>query len=184
MDENSITTIARHEVLEGEEEHFLSWVEKTKIACKNYSGYLGTKVSPPIDKNHREFVTIFRFDNLENLDRWLNSETRKVLLKELTPLIKGEITLSKISGIDYYFESTQRSLSLPIMTIITYIGLMPLVIFVPPLFQKYLNHQGTYLAFTATALIVVLMSYLVMPFLVKITYFGIQLYENLCKTKK
>ena len=184
MSENSITTIARHDVITGKEEQFLSWVERTKAACQKFSGYMDTNVSKPVDERENEFVTIFRFDNLENLDRWLYSDTRKILLDELNPIIQGEVALAKITGIDYYFGDIKKELSLPLMTLITYIGLMPLVLFIPPLFLKYLNHQGTYLAFTSTALIVLLMSYAVMPLLVNACYFGIQLYDKLCSQKK
>lgn len=178
MSENSITTIARHRVLSGKEDLFLIWVEKTKTACKSFTGYMDTKVSKPFEKHQNEYVTIFRFDNYLNLQTWLDSKERKSLLMELTPLIKGEFELSKITGIDFYFGANNKQLSLPAMTLITYLGLMPLVIFIPALFQKYLNHQGLYLAFTSTALIVVLMSYAVMPVLVKASHFLLRSFKK------
>lgn len=184
MSDNSITTIARHQVIPGKEEQFFTWLDKTSKACENYKGYIGTKTSSPINPENNEYVTIFRFDNLENLDRWLNSETRKLLLVELNSITQGKTTISKISGIDYYFENSKKELSLPYMTLITYLGLMPLVLFIPPLFKKYLNHQGIYLSFTSTALIVILMSYLVMPMLVKLSYFGIQISEKIWRRKQ
>ena len=180
MSENSITTIARHEVIPGSENEFLNWVEETKLACKNFKGYMDTKVSQPIESTTNEFVTIFRFDTYENLMRWLNSDTREVLIAKLNKLVQNDFTITKYKGIDFYFNDNKNSLSLATMTVITYIGLMPLVLLVPPLFQKYLNHKGTFLAFTSTALIVLLMSYLVMPVLVKATNIVFNIYEKIC----
>lgn len=54
------------------------------------------------------------------------------------------------------------------MAILTYVGLLPLVLTVPPFINKISGLEGAALLSLATAIIVLIMTFLVMPTLLKI----------------
>ncbi|OUR95827.1 hypothetical protein A9Q84_15110 [Halobacteriovorax marinus] len=57
------------------------------------------------------------------------------------------------------------------MSVITFVGLWPLVLFIPPLVEKLLGLKGFNLITLSTVIIVLLMTYWVMPGLMKLAKF-------------
>ena len=113
--------------------------------------------------NPDERISIFRFDSQYNLDGWLSSLTRKKLIDEGRDYLEREAKISSYTGLEYWFDRDIDSRFK--MSIFTFIGLLPLVLTIPPVFIKLINLNHYLVNSLSTAFIVLIMSYLMMPFI-------------------
>ncbi|AFY61553.1 antibiotic biosynthesis monooxygenase [Synechococcus sp. PCC 6312] len=65
---------------------YQSWQEQVSQTLARYPGFLGHEVLPPRPGIQADWVVIFRFRTLENLEQWLNSAEREALLKTTTEI--------------------------------------------------------------------------------------------------
>ena len=166
----SITVLARHYIKPNDLKLFQLWLEKIKNECKNFNGYLGTRLIEPIESQGDEYVTIFRFNNFENLNAWTKSNIHNELVEEINKISYSPVKITPYKGLEFWFDESDR-LKKPSdlkMAILTYIGLLPLILIVPPILGSILNIEGLINIFISTAIIVLLMSYVVMPLINKI----------------
>ena len=161
----SITSIVHHQLKENHQEQFKNWLAEVIAASSEYQGYIDTKF---IDNtgNPNEVISIFRFDNQDNLNKWLESSTHQSFLQNLKNIVEDETIIKSYKGLEYWFE--EQSEETFKMSILTYIGLLPLVVVIPIPLQKFLGFQGFTLTWTSTAIIVLLMSYVMMPLVLRI----------------
>ncbi len=168
--ENPVTVIAKHYLLPNKEESFKDWIRGIGEACTQYDGYLGTEIIQPTSSHNNEYISIFRFNNYHNLRIWMESTTRKEWLDKSKNFSSQETDIHEYKGLGFWFSDSSKSKkpSLMKMSIVTYIGLLPLVLVVPGLLLKVANFNNLQLNSIATAIIVLLMSYVVMPLLTKL----------------
>ncbi|MDS3860824.1 antibiotic biosynthesis monooxygenase [Thermosynechococcaceae cyanobacterium BACA0444] len=65
---------------------YQSWQEQVSQTLARYPGFLGHEVLPPRPGIQADWVVIFRFRTLANLEQWLNSAEREALLKTTTDI--------------------------------------------------------------------------------------------------
>lgn len=77
-----VTVAVTHRVPQENVTDFLAWQERLRLAESRFEGFRGTEVFRPVEGVQEEWTLLYRFDNADNLDRWLTSDERKVLLAE------------------------------------------------------------------------------------------------------
>jgi antibiotic biosynthesis monooxygenase (ABM) superfamily enzyme len=85
----------------GREMQFKAWRRRIAVCEASFEGYRGYKVQPPIPGVQDDWVTIVRFDTLEHLQAWLDSDERKQLMAEVDRFATG----MRAEKVRYGFEN-------------------------------------------------------------------------------
>jgi antibiotic biosynthesis monooxygenase (ABM) superfamily enzyme len=166
MKKQTVTSIVHHHIKENQMENFLDWLERIRLACGNFPGHLDSKLIDSIG-NVNERISVFRFDSQENLSNWINSQEHQEFLNELPRITKDKTIIESYKGLEFWFETNPPGQLK--MSIITFIAILPLVFYTAPTLMLLTPlKSGLALDIIATAVIVLLMTYLVMPLMIKL----------------
>jgi antibiotic biosynthesis monooxygenase (ABM) superfamily enzyme len=77
-----VTVVVTHRLSPEHVEDFLAWQERLRLAESTFEGFRGSELFRPVEGVQDEWTTLYRYDNAENLDRWLISKERRELLAE------------------------------------------------------------------------------------------------------
>jgi antibiotic biosynthesis monooxygenase (ABM) superfamily enzyme len=125
-----VTVIARHRVKPGQDAAFQTWIAGITEECERFEGYLGTEVIHDED----EWVSIFRFEKLGQLESWMCSDVRARWLDRVDEFAAGRPEVRSYDGIGLLFP--QAGTEPPPtwkMAVVTFLVIWPLVHFVPKL---------------------------------------------------
>lgn len=168
----ALTVLARHKVLPGREADLEAWVRDIVEVQKKYEGYLGAEViRPTCLQQSNEYVSIFRYDTYDNLQKWMNSKDRTDRIEKAREFEEGPIEISYHS-LEYLFlpHEAQPNVKPPSrhkMAFVTFLVIWLQVHFIPVNMNKIPKVPDLLLEALTTALIVVLTTYLVMPIVTK-----------------
>ena len=81
----------------GREDDYLAWEKKILAAAARYPGYRGSEVKAPNDIQP-DWVIVYKFDSVGNVQNWLNSSTRQRLINEAAHLFDGPGTHAGLWG--------------------------------------------------------------------------------------
>ena len=141
-------------------------------AARAFPGFLGAELTPPLTPGDEHRVTI-KFASTADLDRWNESDERARWLEALKPLAEGPLEFHMLSGLEAWFVPppvpTAHPPSRARMALVTWLGIFPTVALFLWLIAPLLSPLP-FLLRTAvlTALIVLTMTYVVMPRLVRL----------------
>jgi antibiotic biosynthesis monooxygenase (ABM) superfamily enzyme len=96
-DDTAATVIIGLRVQPGREHDFEVWQEGLNRSAGTYPGFVGAEVTRPSDLQ-KDWVVVYRYDSVANLQNWLNSGTRQDQLKYAASLIDGHATQQVVSG--------------------------------------------------------------------------------------
>lgn len=165
MKDETVTSIVHHHIKKNEMDNFQIWLKRAREESLKFDGFIDSKLIESIGID-REVISIFRFENYVSLNKWLKSKKHGELLTELKSITEKEVQINSYSGLEFWFvRSAPNKLTMMVMT---FFGLLPLVLLVPPLIEKITNLHGPILVTISTAVIVVLMTYFAMPLLIKL----------------
>lgn len=85
----SPTVIVSRRPASGREAEFERWVAEIRRAAAAFPGHLGSDLQPPSDAHPDEWVTVYRFRDQADLDRWLGSAERAELMEQGEALTSG-----------------------------------------------------------------------------------------------
>jgi antibiotic biosynthesis monooxygenase (ABM) superfamily enzyme len=88
----------------GGEPAFRVWQQRVAVAQTHAPGFQGYRFEPPIPGVQDDWVAILRFDNEENLQRWLDSPARLALLKETDAFTAEFRTRVVRTGFEQWFQ--------------------------------------------------------------------------------
>ncbi|TPG29824.1 antibiotic biosynthesis monooxygenase [Mycolicibacterium hodleri] len=77
-----VTVVVTHRVRPELVPDFLAWQERLRLAESEFDGFRGTELFRPVEGIQDEWTALYRFENAEDLDRWLVSGERRELLAE------------------------------------------------------------------------------------------------------
>ncbi len=163
--QSPVTVIARHKVRPGCEEIFENWVVGIAGASQSFEGYLGTEVIRPLTEAENEFVAIFRFNTYEHLRIWTASSERLAWTSK-TDSFSDEASRVVTHGLEFLFlpnSAEGRGPKRYKMALVTFLVIWPLVHFIPPIVAKALGARPLAIEATSVAVIVLLMTYFLMP---------------------
>ena len=81
-----VTLVITHTLLPEQAQRYEQWLGKIMPVAAEFPGHLGANVIRPADGNNLWNI-IIRFDTLEHLYSWTQSDTRRVLVEEIAPLL-------------------------------------------------------------------------------------------------
>lgn len=127
-----VTVAIAHRVEPELVDDFLAWQERLRQAESKWSGFRGTELFRPVSGVQDEWTTLYRFDNAENLDKWLTSSERKRLLAEGSQFSDFRLrTIDNSFGSWFAFDDQGKQAPPPSETrtsIAVWVGLYPTVV--------------------------------------------------------
>lgn len=92
------TAVTTVRVRQGEEGAFAGWLTQLNETVATFPGYISAVVIPPVPPLQSDWVMVQRFQTLEQLGAWLDSDARRSLLAKGTSLLVDEGTTNVIEG--------------------------------------------------------------------------------------
>lgn len=164
-----VSFIIQHKVKPDHHEAYEDWLRKTIKEAARYSGHMGTHVTQPANGSEL-YEIVVRFASRGDAERWINSGTRRELIREVAPHILEPETLDIKSGIDYWFTGATRGKSPPRWKqwLVTVSAIWPLSMLLPVVLERLFGAVpalGTFgVRHLVSAMIMVgLLTYVVMP---------------------
>ena len=84
---NVATAVTAVQVRQGEEGAFTGWLTRLNKAIATFPGYISAVVIPPVPPLQSDWVMVQRFQTIEELRAWLDSDARRSLLDESASLL-------------------------------------------------------------------------------------------------
>jgi hypothetical protein len=93
------TVVVARRVRPGHETEFREWDRRIRDQAETYPGYLGSDVQPPNASHPGEWVTVYSFATVDELEAWLQSDDRKALIAEVQSLIEEPGREQRVAGL-------------------------------------------------------------------------------------
>lgn len=169
---NGVTVFAKHKVIRGKEAAFQQWVREINTVISKFEGYQGAETVRPTSCESNEYASIFRFDNFEHLQVWMDSEERQPFLERTNEFDERPVETS-YNSLEYLFVPDQTdgtpapaAPSKEKMVAVTFLLIWLQVHFLGPAFGGL--HIAPLLAEALTVLTVaILTTYFLMPITTK-----------------
>jgi antibiotic biosynthesis monooxygenase (ABM) superfamily enzyme len=100
----SPTVIVSRRVEPENEDAFSMWVTRLITAAYRTRGYVSAGVERPDATHPGEWLVVYRFEDGESLDAWLNSKSRHDLLTEGSQLFEGDAREQVVAGVPAHDE--------------------------------------------------------------------------------
>ena len=168
-DTGPLTIIVTWHIRKEQEREFEAWHREVTAVALTFPGHMGVNVIRASGAR-QEFVVIFRFDTYEHLRSWQESEIHRTLMKKAEPLRKKEPTYRLETGLEFWFTPhTHASPPRWKMALVTILGVWPTSLLISWLFGTFDVPLPVALKGFLTACgIVVLLTWMIMPLLIKI----------------
>ena len=110
-------------------DNFHHWLKKIRGESSKFEGYIDALLLDSCgSKNER--ISIFRFESQQLLKKWLDSKIHQDLLIELKLIVEKETHIKSYAGLEFWFDQVPQNRMK--MSLLTFIGLLPLVLYIPP----------------------------------------------------
>ncbi|MGC6230484.1 antibiotic biosynthesis monooxygenase [Hafnia paralvei] len=83
---NTVTLAITHNLQPNQAKSYEEWLARIMPAAQQFPGHLGVHVIRPAAGSD-VYNIVIRFDTLDNLYAWINSEQRKTLVAEVAPIL-------------------------------------------------------------------------------------------------
>lgn len=163
-----VTVVISRRVKKGCEDAFEQLSAKMTEAASPFPGYMGASLFRPSSNADPEYRIIFKFSSEQTLEAWQNSEQRGQWLKGIECLLEEPSKVEVMSGLVTWFSLPGQNPVQPPpkykMTLVSWMALFPTVTLIFWLFGDLLAPLPLVLrTLLVTAVVMVLMSYVLMP---------------------
>ncbi|BEN67658.1 antibiotic biosynthesis monooxygenase [Serratia marcescens] len=167
-----VTLVITHRLAPGNEQAYEAWLNRIMPDAAGFTGHLGVNVIRP-SGDEQAYTVLVRFDNLDNLYRWIHSPLRKQYIEEVTPLLLESDHIEIRPGAEFWFTPPSPGVRQPPQWkqfIITLLVIFPSTNLVPWFWGLTLPQlNGTLLGhFLNDATVVALVVYLWMPIVTRV----------------
>lgn len=170
VSDDVVTLIVRHRVRAGQDQEYERWLRRIVRTASGYPGHLGIDVGREFSSGLHLFTCVLRFASTGQLQSWLDSEDRRKLIEEVSPLLAEGDQTEVNSNREFWFTPSDAQASPPRwkQACVTFLVILPLSLGVPLLWQPLFARVpwlGGYVAsnLLITLSIVLLVVYLFMP---------------------
>ena len=171
MENQGATVVISHQIKEGKHKEYEEWLEEIGSLCRSSKGNMDWQIIRPIPNLTFIYTVVIRFDTIENLKDWMESNTRKILIEKAKPLFATDDKFYIKSGLDFLFLSEQGNQKAPVrwkQYLVTWSAIFPLSIGIPLIVLPVLGAlhfpENRFLnSFFISGTIVFIMVYLLMP---------------------
>jgi hypothetical protein len=98
-----VTVVVTRRVKPGREPSYEAWLERLIREASVLPGYLGTNVLRPAATGPREYTSVFRFDSVEHLRAFEDSDLRHRALAQAIDFIEADAVWNKLTGLEVWF---------------------------------------------------------------------------------
>ncbi|HUR35876.1 MAG TPA: hypothetical protein VM032_18860 [Vicinamibacterales bacterium] len=99
-----VTEVVTRRVRPGMEEKYEDWLRRQFAEAETLPGFMGVDIERPApDARIREYTSVIRFDTVKSLRAFEHSDMRHRYLSEVVDLIEGDVTLHRLSGLEFWF---------------------------------------------------------------------------------
>jgi antibiotic biosynthesis monooxygenase (ABM) superfamily enzyme len=167
-----VTLVIKHRVRAGMEAAYEAWLRRIVAIAGGYPGHLGVDVIRSHSAGLHLFTCVLRFHSTDAMQRWLDSDQRRELVEEATPMLAdGDQTEVNPQNEFWFTPTSEASAPQPPrwkQACVTFLVICPLTLLIPLLWGPVfaLNPLlANYVVSTAlvTVTIVLLVCYLMMP---------------------
>ncbi|CAI3957340.1 antibiotic biosynthesis monooxygenase [Alteromonas macleodii] len=167
-----ITVIISRRVKPEMVKEFESLTSEMTERASRFPGYLGTTLFKPSSSIDPEYRIMFKFQDMNSLQEWEGSSQRAEILEKIEDLLITTSEREQVSGLITWFTLPSTNPITPPprykMSLISWLALYPAVPLIFWLFESWLIEFPMFIrTFMVTALVIVLMTYLLMPFMTK-----------------
>ncbi len=172
--DTAVTKVVDRIPCEGMDAQLEQAMKNLIAAALKFRGHLGVTVTRPSLPAQPGFRMVYRFDSHEHLRAWEESAEHARLVAAANRYTRGEPRYDILTGLETWFTLPARpSLRPPArvkMTLVTWLGIFPLVYLYAELFNQVLppGTPAILKVFAVTALVVPTMSYVVAPRLTRL----------------
>ena len=169
--QSTATVLVKHQIAQDKHQLFEAWLKKISQTAQSYSGYLGTETMRPVEASDHNHVCIFRFDTYKNLERWIACDDRRRLLHELDDLASSKPSFVRYTGSELSFPPSTEAIKPPSrhkMALVTFFSIWALVHIIMNYVHPLIPGSALVREMLVIAIIVLLMTYAVMPLLTKL----------------
>jgi antibiotic biosynthesis monooxygenase (ABM) superfamily enzyme len=100
-----VSAVISSRIRPGQEAAFRAWEQRIAAAQARSPGFQGYRFEPPIPGVQDDWLAILRFDTERNLQTWLDSPEREMLLEEAAPFIEEFHARVVRTGFEQWFPS-------------------------------------------------------------------------------
>jgi len=171
MKDQGATVVINHQIIDGKQNQYEDWLSEIGSICRSYVGNIDWQIIRPIPNLTFDYTVIIRFDTIENLTKWMESNDRKNLIKKAQPLFSKDDKYLIKSGLDFLFTNNNENQKIPArwkQYLVTWSAIYPLSTLIPLLVLpvlKILNFpENRFInSLFISGVIVAIMVYLIMP---------------------
>jgi antibiotic biosynthesis monooxygenase (ABM) superfamily enzyme len=109
MENNGGTVVINHHIMEGKQHQYENWLNEIGPLCRSFPGNIDWQIIRPIPHLTFNYTVIIRFDSIENLRRWMESDERKNLIEKAKPMFAKEMIITLRLDLISYFVPTMKS---------------------------------------------------------------------------
>jgi len=170
MENQGASVVITHHILDGKQQEYEQWLNEIVPLTRHSEGFIDHQIVRPIPNLTFVYTVIIRFDTIENLKNWMESDDRKKLIEKASPMFRENDNYKIKSGLDFLFESESET-KVPVrwkQYLATWSAIYPLSLLIPLIILPFLrflkipiNHYFDGLIVSGG--IVFLMVYVVMP---------------------
>jgi antibiotic biosynthesis monooxygenase (ABM) superfamily enzyme len=164
-----VTTIIRQRPLPDAAARYEAWLKEIVPVAQSFAGHQGVNVIRP-NAASEDYTIILHFDNVTNLRKWLDSETRMQLVEKIRPHLRTPEAIDIKTGLEFWFTPSPAGKTAPPYKqfLITLSAIYPLTLIVPWFLQPIFTYVPTLglpgiSQLAVAAIITALMVYVVMP---------------------
>jgi len=99
---DSVTVVVTRQVKAGREAAYEAWLRRLIADAGSMPGFLGAKVEPPTG-TPSVYTSVFRFDGVDTLRAFEESDLRRRALAEVGDLVEADAVWSRLTGLELWF---------------------------------------------------------------------------------
>ncbi|WP_156293771.1 MULTISPECIES: antibiotic biosynthesis monooxygenase [Serratia] len=107
-----VTLVVTHHLAPGQEQAYEAWLKRIMPDAATFTGHLGVNVIRP-SGSEQAYTVLVRFDNLDNLYRWIHSPQRVQYIEQVTPLLLGSDHIEIRPGAEFWFTPPSANVRPP-----------------------------------------------------------------------
>jgi uncharacterized protein len=168
-----VTVLVTRRVRPGRAGEFERLMTGMREAAARFPGHLGGYLMEPEPDDPSRWRILFAFDSESHLEAWMSSAERKAWQLPIAEVTHGQTAMRMLSGLEGWFAvPVARTREPPPrwkMATVTWLGIFPLVLLLSPSIGAWLAPVHPALGVAGvTVLVVVAMTWLVMPLLARL----------------
>ena len=113
MENQGASVVINHHILNEKLKQYEDWLNEIGPKCRSFPGFIDWQIIRPIAGLTFIYTIIIRFDSIENLKNWMESEERKNLIEKASPLFSGDDKYLIRSGLEFLFDSESEKQKVP-----------------------------------------------------------------------